>query len=179
MVGDVLNWLLPKNRDDQEIRNIININRVELDREEERETHRKSFIIYFPIFFLIYLDLHPFRKIRKLATIFKYQPANRSLLQSQIEAHEIEKPHWMNIGRFFLNIFRFLLLNLIDSDIRWNSTYELLKNFLELYPAIKSTIDISKTILPKEEYQFLDDEIRYIRETFEIFRIFTKPSLVL
>ena len=51
VVGDVLNWLLPKNRDDQEIRNMINLNQLDLDQEDERQTYRKSILIFLSIFF--------------------------------------------------------------------------------------------------------------------------------
>ena len=73
-----------------------------------------------------------------------------------------------------------LLTNIIlNEDVRWNSTFNLLKNFLILYSTIKSTIEISKEIKDKNEYSFLDNKIEYIRQTFEIFLIFTKSSEIL
>ena len=62
----------------------------------------------------------------------------------------------------------------LDEDVRWNSTFNLLKKFLILYSTIKSTIEISKDIKDKNEYSFSNNEIEYIRQTFEIFTIFTK-----
>ena len=81
---------------------------------------------------------------------------------------------------FIINFIIDLLTNIfLDEDVRWNSTFNLLKNFLILYPAIKSTIEISKDIKDKNEYSFSNNEIEYIRQTFEIFTIFTKPSEIL
>jgi len=70
-------------------------------------------IYYLSIIYLFnYLIVkHPIRKIRKLATIFKYQHEHTRFLNSQIKALELKGAITMKIGKFYLiNYFLFIYL---------------------------------------------------------------------
>ncbi len=112
VVGDVLNWLLPTEKDRKIIADAINLHLFdEEDEEESREIISGKY--YLSIIYLInYLIVkHPIRKIRKLATIFKYQHEHTRFLNSQIKALELKGAMRIKIGKFYLiNYFLFVYL---------------------------------------------------------------------
>jgi hypothetical protein len=58
------------------------------------------FLKYFDHKLIYLLDIHSFRKIRKIALIFKYQSANARILQNQIQLLNIEQPHVLKIDKY-------------------------------------------------------------------------------
>lgn len=55
----------------------------------------------------------------------------------------------------------------------------MLNQFLHLWPAIKSAIEISKSIRNKNSIHFSANEIEFLKECHSIFEIFIKASTVL
>ena len=87
--------------------------------------------------------------------------------------------HWNSVN-FYINIIFFnynLLIISINRDIRWNSTHDLLFNYLNLYPIINITLDIFKKLEKKENLRLTPSEIVYISNTYDILHIFLKPSI--
>lgn len=52
---------------------------------------------------------------------------------------------------------------LIDNNVRWNSTHDLLENYLNLESTINITIDISKTLEEKKHLKLTNSESVYIQ----------------
>ena len=66
------------------------------------------------------------------------------------------------------------MLIFIDNDTRWNSTYNMLKQFLHLNDAISAAIISSKVISKsmKNSLKFSDSEMQYLKHIFDICQIF-------
>ena len=87
--------------------------------------------------------------------------------------------HWNSIS-FYINIIFFnynLLIISINRDIRWNSTHDLLFNYLNLYPIINITLDIFKKLEKKENLRLTPSEIVYVSNIYDILHIFLKSSI--
>jgi hypothetical protein len=55
----------------------------------------------------------------------------------------------------------------------------MLNRFLHLYPAIQSSIDISKNISNKHRLNLSIEEIQYLNDCLDIFKIFVKATVKL
>lgn len=51
--------------------------------------------------------------------------------------------------------------------------------FLHLYKAIKSSIDISTNIKNKDQLSFSDNDLLFLKNCLDIFKIFVKASTIL
>ncbi len=57
--------------------------------------------------------------------------------------------------------------------------FQLLDTFIKFWLAIDTTIRNSRNFPNREELRLDEKDLKYIRETLDIFKVFTKPSEIL
>src|SRR3982074_1953616 len=78
---------------------------------------------------------------------------------------------------FKLILFNITLIILLDQKTRWSSTYNMLKEFLNLWPAIKSVINLPDSTVFKKNKESLilkDTDITFLRHPLNTSSIFSK-----
>lgn len=108
-------------------------------------------------------------KIRRLATLIKYTTENRKLFLEGIEKYKRKGIIPTKINNKIIPL---------DNTTRWNSTYHMIKVFLELKPAINYTSGIS-TNKEFKNNALTETEWATLIELKAIFEIFVKPTIKL
>ena len=108
-------------------------------------------------------------KIRRLVTLIKYTTENRKLFLEGIEKYKKEGVISTKINNKTIPL---------DNTTRWNSTYHMIKLFLDLKPAITYTSGIS-TNKEFKNNTLTETEWATLIELKAIFEIFVKPTIKL